>query len=408
MTPVAGVITLDPTVRLFGPERLQPTGIRTVSGASWNWYTLLSPENRWFFNSQARLAPTVDGGCTLVSTDGTWIGLDRWGNPVGGPNAGRDLRNSRFIFLSGLYRLEKNCTLAARSDVVAELTAELRRTTATLLQEPAYRISLALVEARAWAHTGSLQEGIAVLENTLREHRNEDLVFRLGHLLALSGALHRAVQILEPMVSTPFSPRSDFDCRLLLHRVAIELGDTELADRCILGLTMNRTRDPELGAHAALRARAHLWWDLITETDCRVRSWSHEPAGGALACLARWRRGWTLPGDPEAMRNEARTNPDAPFEFPIAEAAAMLGLDRIDDAIVRLETLDPALRAASRDDFGNHQLLDLSRALHAVALARSGNVTKARAEAASLLNALTPGLLPASLAREVLEGRWTE
>ena len=152
----------------------------------------------------------------------------------------------------------------------------------------------------------------------------------------------------------------------------------------------------------ALRARARLWWDRLEPEDLEVESWAYAPAGGAIACLARWRLGASRRDDPIAMEAFTERNPDAAFEGGLARAAALLGNGRSRAALDELDILISLLKFPAREDFGAHQFLDLARALRVAALADDGQDVRARTEGAVVLSDLTPGLLPANVIEEVL------
>jgi len=404
MAPVAGEIVLDPSAvkadASRGAERLSRDAAHAAAGAALSWYTIIDPSDNWLLAGLAGLLARPDG-TVLRSGSGKTLELDRWGNSLAGPNAGRDLRRSRLAFASGLAGL--HYAESSTPATVRRLAAGLRDRAKPLLREPAYRLALDLSEARALARVGDLDGAADLLAVTASEAANEDVALLRAHLLALRGRHGEAASVLEPTVSAPATQRGAYDARLLLLRIAVELRDRALVDRCLFRLGGDSTRRSwDEGTKVAVLARAHLWWDEVTETDRRARSWPYEPAGAALACLARWRTGRTAPSDPETMREGATASPDAPYDFRVAEAAADLGRGRPADALVVLDALIPGLRQAAADDFGNHQLLDLARALHARALHASGQQSEARAEAEALLPALTPNLLPAKVAKEAL------
>ncbi len=404
-TRVVGQITLDPSelrASSVGPRARLRSGTRSVPGAFLDWYTILDQRRKSLMGSASRLVVREDGGTLIQVTDGMTVSVDRWGNPEFGPNVGLDLRGERCAFLEGLGRLQSYLE-AASPESVRQLADEIRTRVQPLLSERPYRVAFDVVEARSLARAGDLDGAIGILRATVRDTHSDDAVVRLGHLLGVAGRLREAVSVLEPAVTAPVTQRAKFDGRLLLFRLAVELDDRSLADRCLFHYgTGGRRAAWNEGTTAAILARAHLWWDEVTETDCRVRSWPYEPAGEALACLARWRLGRTASEDPGLMREGDKLNPEALHEFRIGAAAAHLGLGRPGEALLILERIDPGLRSASADDFEIHQLLDLARALHARALLAAGHPEKARAEARTLLQALTPGRLPARVVEEVL------
>ncbi len=404
--PVAGEIVLEPSQltpsTLKDRIRLRP-GLRSVHGALLDWYSLLDPRKSGLTGDTSWVRVDEAGGEVIGGETGTVFELDRWGNPLPGPNAGRDLREARCGFLRELARL-RNYTDSGDVASVQRFAGGIRTRFAPLLAERAYRIALDVEEARSLARVDGLDEAIGLLRGTVRDTHNDDAVFRLANLLGITGRLRAAVAVLEPVVATPLSQRANFDGRLLLFRLGIELHEGDLVDRSLLHFEVRARRiEWGEGTMAALLARAHLWWDEPTATDCAVRSWPYEPAGGATACLARWRLHRNADDDPELMREGARENPDAVLDFRVAEAAARLGLGHPGDAVILLERLDPGLRQEAIEGFRDHQLLDLARALHARALLAAGKPSAAGTEARALLPALTPDLLPARLAGEVLE-----
>jgi len=404
--PVAGEIVLKPEElaksSLGNALRLMP-GTRSVPGALFEWHTLLDPDEAGLMGDTARIRVEKDLGSSIMGSTRAILHLDRWGNPVPGPNAGRDLRDLRCRFITQLSRLENY----SQSSTVASIRAVaggLRKRFTPLLAERAYRIALDVQEARVLARAGGGVPAIDLLTATASETHDEDAVCLLANLLGIHHELRRAVAMLDPVVATPRTQRANFDGRLLLFHLAVELRDRPLAQRSLLkfgpGAQVIRFGESTV---AAMLARAHLWWDEPGETDCRVISTSYEPAGDALACLARWRLGRTAPNDPERMREGLDRHPDAVADFRVAEAASQLGLSHPETAVVLLERLEPWLRTAAADDFANHQILDLARALRAKALLAAGHPAKARTQAQALLPMLTPDLLPANLAREVLD-----
>jgi len=367
-----------------------------TSNLSWGWYTPLSTDYagpqraRLLAESQGDLRVDLGGGHSLV--------LDRNGNPRTSPNAGHDLRQMRLVFLRGIGRLAPQAQPTVPAGV-RELAARLREQYAPLFQEPAYDAILGVRTARALARAGDLGGAIAFLQRTIAREPYDDLVYRLANLDALNGELLRAASTLHPIFTGGRTSRG-YDAALLWLRLAIELHDRRSEALAVIKLLSFDVGPSDTGITAALNARAHLWWDDVSGADCDVASRFCEPAGAALACLARWRLGRTAASDPETMRRDADVNPDAGYEFQIALAAAQLGRAHTDEALATLEPLIDVLGSVSKDDFSNHQLLDLARALHCTALAAAGRRKQAAAEASKLLPTLTPGLLPMKLCRE--------
>jgi hypothetical protein len=128
----------------------------------------------------------------------------------------------------------------------------------------------------------------------------------------------------------------------------------------------------------------------------------YTPEGDAIASLARWRLGHSIPGDIEAMRALIKAAPDAASEANVALAAAQLATGAPADALATLDRLVFTLALDACEDFAARQALDLAQALRAKALLAAGRPADARAAATELLPRLTPGLLPAILAQEAL------
>jgi hypothetical protein len=149
-------------------------------------------------------------------------------------------------------------------------------------------------------------------------------------------------------------------------------------------------------------ARARLWWDEVQEADTALHAFDTAADGEAIACLARWRLGRSLPADLDAMAATERLNPDAQAEARLAKAAVLIATEHGGEAISELDSLALVLRPEAGSSLRLRQLLDLARALHAKALLAAGRRAEAAAEARALVNTLRPGLLPAILAGEVL------
>ncbi len=401
MLHVAGELALVPpdsqVTQKPGVVRIQerPSAFSTKSRLQ--WYTLISSTQAGHENV---LLTVNDDGGLRVELDTTTFALDRYGNPAGGPNAGRDLRQLRFDFLWKSIVLGSADQPHDRAGVT-HLAKQLRRDLAPLLSEPAYDAILGLRTARGLARVGDLRGSIDLLKETISRESFSDLVYRLTNLEALNGELEKADGLARSILADPDDTRG-YDAMLLMVRLAIESRDRRSVKTVAARMLDFGPKGPKTRIAAALNARAHLWWDELSEADCRVGSVFCEPAGEALACLARWRLGRTQPRDVELMKAAIDEHPDAEFEGRIALAAAQLGAGRPDDALATLDPTIDVLAGDSLDDFSNHQLLDLARALHCTALHAAGKRQAAKVEARNMLRTLTPGLLPAKLAHEVL------
>jgi hypothetical protein len=402
MLPVAGEIVVEavgarrsPTGGVFGLES-GDLSVEDAPGLTWAWYTLLEEAG-----GPTGLEIERDGGTSVLIQEGA-IRLDPFGNPIPGPNAGRDLRSARLDFLRRLTGLNGEWSLEAGA--LAGRIADIETAFAPLLAERPHRAALALTASRMYAHIGAAGQAREALEAAVRVAPYEDLVFRLAHLVALDGRLAEARGLLEPKVSSPRTARASYDMAHLLLRLAIEERQEEafavVSER--LNWTGLGSRETRFGLLATLRARAHLWWDSIEEVDCAVRSWSYAPDGEAIACLARWRLGRSAPDDPQAMERAIAGNPEAQLEGHVAMAAAQSGLGRHAEALEGLGALIPSLEAPARDDFMNRQVLDLARGVYVKALWQSGRRAEALTQARTSRPTLRDGLLPAILVDEVL------
>jgi len=376
---------------LFSPDM----GLLEAAGAAWIWYQLL-PEG------QVPLSLEIGGDLSsTVSVSGWSVRLDRWGNPAPGPNQGLDLADERRAFSDGLHHLKlENQALTPQG--VRMRVEEVRSAAPRLLREPPFAAVLGLLAARALARVGDLPGAIEMLETTRSHAPLEDIAYRAAHFDALAGNLEGAVARLERIIDAPRTFRR-FDALLLLVELAIAQRDEARLTTALRVLVPGpRTGWREDVVKPALRARAHLWWDQAVQDDTAVVSSNFAPEGEAIACLARWRLGRSLPGDVEAMRRFVDGNPDAAWAGRLALAAAELGAGRAVAAAEALGVAVADLEPVSRDDFANRQLLDLARGLRVKALLASGDHAAALAEARRVRPTLRAGLLPAILVDEVL------
>ncbi|HUK13169.1 MAG TPA: serine/threonine-protein kinase [Thermoanaerobaculaceae bacterium] len=400
--PVVAEVEVTPPRALSAPVATAPLaspelGLGRSDRYRYTWYTPLE-------EGPVPVGVTVESdGSSVVDFHDRQVSVDRWGNPSPGPNAGKDLSAMRGWFLDQSATLE-NRGLDVNPAVVADRVAQIRRGAEPLLAEAPYRAILGLEFARALARVGDLDRAIRVLESTAGDVPYQDVIYRLSHLEAIAGRLADAARLDSSLLGNPVTSRGAYDGDHLLMRLAIELRDRALLRRALVRIGSWRGVSPELATQltAALWARAHVWWDELVEADFTVHSLDYTPAGDAIACIARWRSGRTLPGDPERMRQAAEANPDAAWESALALGAAEMGVGRPAEAQATLTRLINALEPESRDDFMNFHVLCLARALHAKALLAAGDVERARSEAQALRPALRPGLLPRILVEEVL------
>ncbi len=380
---------------LWSPE----TGVKSSLLARWRLYV---PVGEGRLARPVHIDVTPDGG-TLVTTGAGTLRLDAHGNPWESPNRGRDLRELRMWFVDRIAELSSGYGLPAAESVEA-FQNRVKEQAAPLLVEDPYAAILAVKTARRLAQVGALGRGMALLEAARPGVRSFDEVrYRLIHLEALDRRLDAALGTAEDLFRTGVTSRADFDTSVLAMRIAIEARDAaDVALAISRIVNQQATRLPYPGMETALWARAHLWWDEATELDTRVQSWPLAPAGVAVACLARWRLGRTAAEDLGLMSRAVANDLDAETEIALAAAAVELALDRPRDALARLEAVSAALEPLARDNFEQHQLMDLCHALHVRALAAAGERRHAQVEGTRLLRTLTPGLLPAHLVEEML------
>ncbi len=399
LVPPASAGTRDSRSFLGSPDE----SFGDTPSAAWGWYTLLGgPVGGALAWKCLGIRTVPDGGAVLQLANGGQQRVDRFGNPSGSPNWGRDLAGMRRRFFSSLRYLAFQRRGISPASVTGYL-GTLDTSLAPLLTETPFRIVLGLKGGRALAQTGDLDGAIALLRRTLEIVPNDDLSYRLAQIQAIAGHLRAAEAEIAPVLARPTTPRGTYDVPQLGIRLGIELRDREEVAACTEKmLDIHFGKDPASGLAAALMARVHLWWDEVGPADRTVASYTYAPAGEALACLCRWRAGVSSPEDMARMKVFVAANPDAATEGRLALAAAELSEGRAEEALAVLDRQITVLEMISRDDFFNHQLLDLARALRCKALLATGRGAAAKKVAEELSARLTPGLLPAHLAREVI------
>lgn len=343
----------------------------------------------------------TDGAARPWQSEEAWK-LDRSGNPVGGPNEGLDLEKARVGFVSALMALVGAERPRSPEEAASRLSG-IAREAGPLLKERAYRGVFAVHAASALAQAGDVSAGLAALGAELAGDPIDEVLYRAANLELASGRLPEGLALLDRLAIPPRGNRDWCDGHLLRVRARIELGDREGFRRAVRDFV-----GPDVTGSAmwgdAHQARAHLWWDEVTEADGRARPLAIVPGTEAVASLARWRMGRTRPDDVEKMQALARTHPEAREEALLAEAAALLSLERPVEALVAIDRLVDRAERRSAEEFDARQTLDLARALRTKALLASGEVERAREEAVVIRTALRPGLLPRKLVDEVLEG----
>ncbi len=286
---------------------------------------------------------------------------------------------------------------------VARIRDEMAMSCGPLLVEPAYETIFLETVGRALAQAGDLEGAIELLRPAFEKLRNEDLGYRLASLEAIAGNLGEASSWLAILMDEGRTRRAGFDAPQLMLRVAIEERDMELFGAAMSFLTGLFRETPErLEIRNALWAGARLWWDETSEADTRVQSMDYAEDGDAVSCLTRWRRGVGRDGDADAMRRFVENNPDSAGIGRAALAVGLLGSGRTEEAIDECDTAVSMLGEWSKDDFREHQNLQLMKAIRTVALLESGDRGLARQEALRLVDDLNPTLLPGILIAEVL------
>lgn len=228
----------------------------------------------------------------------------------------------------------------------------------------------------------------------------------MAHFEALNqdyqGALFHLVELNQGHRTKEFGTRGTFDGPQLALRIAIETRDTNGLDHWASVLSVQGESKSRIRVGAALRAQARLWWDELLPEDLELESFAYAPAAEAIEVIARWRKGQVREDDVEAMSQFEERNPDAKYEGRLAQAAALLGLGRLSEALDGFFVLDRELEVPARDDFALKQIRDLTRAVWVVALEADGQTSRALDEGRKLRPELTDNLLPAILVDEVL------
>lgn len=394
LAPYSGARNIDESVCASPPE-----GTGFGGRVSLDPYVVMG-EAQGEVSPLRSLLPATGDGVRLERADGGVLHIDRFGNQSPGPNEGLDLRAERRYFVQRLIRLSDN-QQPDDPDEVRQIHRDAVRRTGRLLDEKAYRVALELLTARSLARAGDVGGALELLRSVVADAPWDDPMLRLAHLEAVSGNLETAGSVLWAIMQRSVRPRARYDAPLLHADVAIARRDPDAV--------VQSSRLPGRGwagdAHiieVGLMARARLWWDRVEDEDLEPVSSNYLPAAEAVACLARWRRGQLRPDDDAAMARRAEQNPDVSVEFRVAEAAALLGSGRAGEALGVLGAIDAGLERSARGDFSHRQLLELERALRALALAAAGHPDRARELARQMRAEVDPELLPGILVRELL------
>jgi tRNA A-37 threonylcarbamoyl transferase component Bud32/tetratricopeptide (TPR) repeat protein len=368
---------------------------------SWKVYVPLDKATGGIARSGERISVHADGAVDIGNAVPRFR-LDRFANPVPGPNQDLDLRARRLQFMNALYLLNPGGAVSAGG--VQAVLERTQRDAGPLMEEPSYRLILHVVGARALAAAGDLDGALELLKKTEGDHPDEDLLYLQGHLQAIRGDLDAARITVMQLIDGDRTSRSHFDGVLLLSWIAAEAHDRETAATVIDLAGRNGQVQEEQRTHwTSLWARTRLWWDESTEVDCSTITTQLSADGDAVGCLARWRLRRPGPDDVGFMERSIDLNPDSAGLGRIALAAAHLGRSEPTAALAVLEDAIAALEPTAKYDFNDHQVLELARALQVVALENTGDHDRAAALGDSLVREVRPDVLPGILVREVLD-----
>jgi hypothetical protein len=376
-----------------------PLGAALPSGiGEFDWYTPLPPTYYRVLDAVKGFAVEPDGSTQFFSKGHKMV-VDRWGNPVPGPNAGLDLAAQRMALQDRLRELYERSLGLDAAHVLASV-ASIQEDFAGLLREEAERAAFDQIAARALARAGDLPGAINWIEQALRKHGfNDSLTLNLGQFLAIEGHLAEARQVLEHGYVDNQTPAGSWLCVKVLGRLAIETHDEDLLKKAELSLSGIGYSS---SAGEVLAARARLWWNEPIPADMSLQSNDLAPEGEAIACLARWRLHEIQPGDVAAMTDSLRRNPDAAGECLIARAMARLSLGHPNVAVSDCLEAERRLSERAPCEFWSYQTMQLAQACHATALLAAGRTRDAAALAQEILPRLHHGLLPYLLVQQVL------
>lgn len=377
---------------------------RTLPGAvaseysRFRWYTPLPPAVYGHRDPMEGFSVDSKGNSRFL-TEGKTLVLDHWGNPVPGPNAGRQLANQRLDLLSESYLFYLKAAGIGKTraqQTIAALSNRFRG----ILKEGPEQAAFTQICARALARSGGPQEAIRMIQRALRKGGfNDSLTLNLGELLAIEGHLAQAQRVLIHGYLDEQTPAGGWLTTKVLGRIAIEGKDQRLLNKEELVLS-NMGYSSSVGQ--VLAARARLWWNQPIQADAHLESYDLAPEGEAIACLARWRLHEIKPADVAAMTGSLRRNPDAAGECLIAKAMAELSLHHPNQAVTDCLEAERRLSEKSTCEFWAFQTMQLARACHATALLAADRRSEAVAMAKALLPRLRPELLPYVLTRKVL------
>jgi hypothetical protein len=409
MSMAVGVLELVPPgarrrepVRYESPLDAPPfSSLGRIGRVAWVDYALFRVDQSVSGSSLVHLEETAGGGWSVGIFGGT-ARLDRFLNPADGPNAGRDLRRERVELFNHLLSIKPGFT-SLSADGVEQVRGALDRSCGRLLADPVYEVVVVDAVARALAHAGDVEGAVASLRPASERLAADELSFLLAGLEALQGDLGSSGRRLRRLMDVGETQRAHFDAPKLAIRVGAEARDADMVSSSVSYLQgRSLTDSPRVDLSSTLWAGVRLWWDEASEADTRVESVDYVEEGDAVACLARWRRGASRPGDVDEMRALAELNPDVAGIGRAALAAALLGAGRPAEAVVECDHSVAMIEDWAKTSFTEHQNLQLVRAIRAVALLAAGDGKLARSEAERLAPELRSDLLPGVLVHEVL------
>ncbi|MFO7652383.1 MAG: serine/threonine-protein kinase, partial [Candidatus Krumholzibacteriia bacterium] len=164
-----------------------------LGGASLLWYTPLPQARPGPLEGDPPFVCDADGTTRFLLAGREW-GIDRWGNPLSGPNAGRDLGAHRLAFLRDLGTWHPS--RVGTPELVQRRRQQVQSRYPELLAERPYREILDLHTARALAAAGAPLAGAALLRARWRDGGNDYVGLQVAQLEAIAGELEAALATL--------------------------------------------------------------------------------------------------------------------------------------------------------------------------------------------------------------------
>jgi len=373
-------------------------GLQASGGATLEWYTPLPQTSPGPLDAEPPFVCDA-AGFSPYSFRGHVGGIDRWGNPVPGPNAGRDLAAARLAILRDLsswnpmrFADSANRLLARRQELEARYP--------DLLREAPYREVIALYTARMLGASGAPRRAVELLRPEYRKTGDDSVGLALAQLQAVTGDYTAALNNLVKVTEHSVSSAGWYGANVLSFRIAMELGDDALLER-LLPASRSFVARPEL--LDVVRAEARLWWDRCRPSDGKTRSYDLTPEGEAVGLLARWRLGTLGPDAVPEAEAALKRNPDAAWEGLVALAMAR---EQAGDHAGAFDDLEKARSYVDADrgltlrSVRGERLVGACRAR---VLADSGRLADAAALARRVVKEAPSYTLPAIVAREVLD-----